>query len=249
MQTVEGGLGRNVPTDWRHVERFALQADPLSELMPAVEKVLPLPAFWYKGEHDQGHEGACEGFGNSLMMTIINTLQQGRLHRYNPWWLWDRAKEIDEWADTNPGDSNGTSGRAACDVLRTLGHVRVQRRRESPPDPSQGIRENRWATSVDQMRAVAGVGLPMAIGVNWYGNFDRPQQKANGKLTEFVIGEGDLGGIRGGHCICVFGASDRRQAFKLANSWGRGYPLVWLPYATMERLIREDGEVALVTDI
>jgi hypothetical protein len=32
------------------------------------------------------------------------------------------------------------------------------------------------------------------------------------------------------------------------NSWGRAYPLVWLPYAAMERLLKEDGEATLVTD-
>lgn len=29
----------------------------------------------------------------------------------------------------------------------------------------------------------------------------------------------DLGGIRGGHCVCVYGASDRRQAVKFVNNW------------------------------
>lgn len=42
---------------------------------------------------------------------------------------------------------------------------------------------------------------------------------------------------------------DQLQAFPLLNSWGRYYAhLVWLPYTVMERLIKEDGEIALVTD-
>ena len=34
----------------------------------------------------------------------------------------------------------------------------------------------------------------------------------------------------------------------MKNSWGLEYPQVWLPYDVMDRLIREDGEVAIVTD-
>ena len=38
-------------------------------------------------------------------------------------------------------------------------------------------------------------------------------------------------------------------AVPLLNSWGRGYPhVVWMPDAVFDRMIREDGEVALVTD-
>jgi hypothetical protein len=71
---------------------------------------------WY-GFYDQGREGACVGFGCSRMMSLLNR------KRYDARWLWDRAKEVDEWPDTNPGDDNGTSVRAALDVLRTRGHV------------------------------------------------------------------------------------------------------------------------------
>jgi hypothetical protein len=43
--------------------------------------------------------------------------------------------------------------------------------------------------------------------------------------------------------------NDRMQAFPFLNSWGRSYPHVtWLPYEAMSRLIREDGEVAIITD-
>lgn len=248
------GLGRRIPTDFKHVEKY-----PFSAVAPTtvtkVNKTLKLPSWHWT--HDQGDEGACEGFGNSMMMAVIN-LQQRKTSvppikpftvRYDSWWLWDRAKEIDEWADTNPGDSNGTSGRACCDVLRTLGHVQVANKtngRTVDPTPLilNGITANRWATTVDEMRSGIADGLPIAIGVNWYRNFDHPVKKNNG----FWIGEGDLGAVRGGHCVCVYGASDSKQAFRVKNSWGSTYPLVWLTYSAMERLLHEEGEAALVTD-
>jgi hypothetical protein len=104
--------------------------------------------------YDQGQEGACVGFGCSRMMSLLNR------HRVNPWWLWDRAKETDDWADTNPGDSEGTSVRAALDILRLRGHVNwindqkglnhVQRATLAPTE-GEGISAFRWASSVDEI--------------------------------------------------------------------------------------------------
>ena len=59
--------------------------------------------------YDQGREGACVGFGCSRMMSLLNR------KRYDARWLWDWAKSTDEWPETNPGDDQGTSVRAACD--------------------------------------------------------------------------------------------------------------------------------------
>ena len=67
--------------------------------------------------YDQGKEGACVGFGCSRMMSLLNR------KRYDARWLWDWAKATDEWGDTKPGDDQGTSVLAACDILRSRGHV------------------------------------------------------------------------------------------------------------------------------
>lgn len=105
--------------------------------------------------YDQGEEGACVGFGNSRMMTLLNRI------RYDAFWLWDWGKMGDEWADTNPGDDNGTSVHAGADVLLNRGHVRFKarwtdfvKRDAQLPDPRQGLSAIRWATTVDEVRAV-----------------------------------------------------------------------------------------------
>lgn len=255
-----GGLGRRVPTDFKHVEKYPLRTLAGDFRTPLViNDVLALP--WWHSTHDQGSEGACVGFGGAMMMAIANSAQRRAegtrpyTVRYDPWWLWDRSKEIDEWPETQPGDDNGTSVRASCEIARTLGLVRLRFAARQPDYsdtsskvalPEHGISAYRWATNVDEMRAAIANGLPVSIGVNWYSNFDRPLQRSNG---EWWIGEsGDLGHIRGGHCVCVYGASDKRQAFRIKNSWGKGYPLVWLPYSTMARLLVEYGEAAIITD-
>jgi hypothetical protein len=253
----ERPLGRREPTDFEHVAKY-----PFGAVAPAtvatVERTLALPSWHWT--HDQGREGSCVGHGTTMERAIVNIAQARAAgvkpftRRYNPLHVWNEAKLIDEWPDTNPGDSNGTSVRAAYDVLRVQGAMRVRSMKlvDGNPQPvggkladvAEGVLTNRWATTVDEVRTALSQGLAVAIGVNWYGNFDTPVQKG----SEWWIGEGDFLSLRGGHCTVLYGASDKRQAFRMKNSWGRSYPLVWMPYGALGRLLAEDGEVALVTD-
>lgn len=174
-------LGRRTPADWRHVDRYPFATAPPAKPVPVTigvnwytafdSPVLDAGRLWigrgplgsirgghcvclqpdmladlpsWRSFYDQGTEGACVGFGSSRMMTLLNRT------RYNARWLWNQAKAIDEWSDTNPGDDNGTSVRAAMDVLRTTGHLKAGR---TQPTVQAGIVANRWATSVDEVRA------------------------------------------------------------------------------------------------
>jgi hypothetical protein len=238
------GLGRRVPTDWVHVDRYPLRAVQ-PETVQTVETVLYRPGKSWRQFYDQGQEGACVGFGSSECMSILNHA------RYDARWLWDRAKEVDEWPDTNPGDDNGTSVRAAMDVLRDKGHVRVVGGRDKAPNPADGIAANRWATTVDEIRTCIANGVPVVIGVNWYSLFDNPISRPmvrGGRGEWWIDPKGDLGSIRGGHCVCLIGASDSRQAVRFPNSWGLNYPITWMPYAILQRLIQEDGEATVIVD-
>jgi hypothetical protein len=139
------------------------------------------------------------------MMSLLNR------KRYDARWLWDWAKATDEWTQTNPGDDEGTSVRAACDILRSRGHVAwsdaykgrsYKQRDKEEPASGEGIGVYRWAKTVDEV-----------------------------------------------HNILKSPANDAVGAVRILNSWGRGYPhRVWMPDETLQRLIDEDGEVALVTD-
>jgi hypothetical protein len=251
-----GPLGRRTPTDWRHYEKFPLTA----ATTPATPTPVAIGVNWYsdfdnpvkkgsrywigldakqlgtvRGGHcvclepgdqldakgtitrllqdsqswwdfyDQGKEGACVGFGCSRMMSLLNR------KRYDARWLWDWAKSTDEWPDTKPGDDQGTSVRAACDILRSRGHVAwkddyagrtYKQRDKEEPGAGEGISANRWAKTVDQV-----------------------------------------------HGVLKSPANDRAGAVRILNSWGSGYPhRVWMPDETLQRLIDEDGEVALITD-
>lgn len=229
-------LGRRVPPDWEHYTKYPLTATTA----PAAPVPVVIGVNWYssfdapvrdgngrywigrgtslgriRGGHavcvpadhgddarawwewyDQGKEGACVGFAASRMMSHLNR------KRYDARKLWNRAKQIDEWPDTNPGDDSGTSVRAALDILATEGHWRVYRGRTAPLARHEGISVYRWARTADDVLAVVQNRLYERLG-----------------------------------------------AVAILNSWGRAYPkVVFMPLETLQRLINEDGEVALVTD-
>jgi hypothetical protein len=73
--------------------------------------------------------------------------------RYDARWLYHEAQLVDEWIETPPEE--GTSVRAAMDILRSKGHI-VNRSRTNLPDPKEGILENRWARTVDEVVACLG---------------------------------------------------------------------------------------------
>lgn len=259
-------LGRLEPPDYDHVDRYPFAA-VAPETVDHVEVLLTLPG--WRRSHNQGREGSCVGHGVAMERAITNRAQlvaagKRETVRYDPLHVWNEAKRIDEWPNTNPGDNNGTSVRAGYDVARTIGLSRVRTVELGPdlvprpigakaPDVAAGVVDvNRWATSADEVRTAIAGRLPVTIGVSWYRGFDLAGLQQRGRewfLPDVAKPDAVLGDVRGGHCVCLAGASDRRQAFRLVNSWGPVYPLAWLPYATLDRLLGvEGGEAAVVTD-
>lgn len=236
-------LGRRLPTDDHHLTRYPLRAT-LPYTVPSVEWKLDINTDW-RVKYDQGREGACVGYAWSFAMSILNRVY------YDASWLYRSAQAIDEWDDTPPEE--GTSIRAGGDVLRHVGHRRIYGGVSRPARLDWGIEENRWATTVDQLRTSIAAGLPVVLGCWWFDAFDRPEEMKRWyglRQSEWWIGRGkaELWRPRGGHAICVYGASDQRQAFALVNSWGLRYPLVWMPYETMQHLLDRDGEAAVIVD-
>lgn len=237
---------------------------PFTAAAPAtVERILSIPR-WHRSSHDQGREGSCVGHAVSLERAIVNRaelkaagVKLSNPVRYDPISLWRAAKGIDEWSFTKPEDENGTSVRAAYEIARTRGLVPVRSmrvvngkpvpsltRRGLEFDPSAGVLEYRWARTVDAVRAAIAEGKAVAIGVDWHTGFDSPISKGR----EWWLPEiASSGRSRGGHSTLLYGASDRRDACRMANSWP-GYPLVWMSYAVLEYLLGRRGEAALVTD-
>jgi hypothetical protein len=238
---------RRVPTDWKHVEKYPMRRAAAAPPLPPFERILDVPR-QYRDEYDQGSEGACVGYSQSWMMSILNR------QLYDAYRLYAEAQGIDEWADTPP--EGGTSLRAGFDILRTKGHWRVYAGKTRSPQLTNGIAANRWIKTVEEVRIAIAAGMPVNLGINWYRGFFEPEGKPrmdrakNLGLLDYWIGhQSSWSWIAGGHAITCVGISDKREALALCNTWGDSWPfIVWLPYKAFERLMREDGEAGIVTD-
>lgn len=246
-------LDRRIPISWDHVLKHPLRASGRPDLTTTplvVEKILDVPR-QYREAYDQGVEGACVGFSQSWGQSILNR------KLYDALTLYHEAQKIDEWPETPP--EGGTSLKAGFDVLRTVGHWRFYGGKVRACGLAEGILENKWATTVDEIRACIAAGIPVNFGVNWYRQFSRPEARPSARdahlaytpRSDYWIGlhGTDWGVIDGGHDIEIVGASDFRQAVCLCNTWGQSYPFfVWMPYESVRRLLAEHGEAGMVTD-
>jgi hypothetical protein len=246
MAIIERVLDRRAPSNFEHVEKYPAPRR-LQQTVSNVEKTLTFPDR-YIPIYDQGAEGACVGFGESIMMSILNR------KLYDALWLYREAQLVDEWSDTPPEE--GTSLSAGFDILRDKGHRRLWGGGSRPPEMDEGIvGVNRWLTTVDEIRTAISLGKPVCFGINWYQAFYNPTMQKSGrgnKSEAWISVQGaNWGRIAGGHCIVGCGASDRRQAILLPNSWGLGWGIkgkAWVPYDAVTRLLGELGECAIVTD-
>lgn len=232
------GLGRRLT----YGQPFPRMTAPAHAMTFTVNRRLDLPRHMLPN-YDQGSEGACAGFAWSWAMSILNR----RFYAARKLYL--EAQFIDPWSDTPPEE--GTSTMAPALILRDQGHWRFVRGMTWPIALNEGVRSFVFARTVDDLRLSILNGIPAVLGVNWYDSFDAPVWGDFGKGgNRWWIGRnwGLLGDIRGGHCICCFGARDDIQAFTLVNSWGVNYPIVNIPYLTVERLLKEDGDLMMPVD-
>jgi hypothetical protein len=113
------------------------------------------PYSWYD-YYNQGQEGACVGFGSTRAMSLIERV------RFDARWLYLQAQLVDRWEDTPPEE--GTSVRAAFDILRAQGHIKVTRGKSAlTPELKYGITRNRWARSVDEV--IEALGAPQLYDI------------------------------------------------------------------------------------
>lgn len=159
--------------------------------------VLTDPLGWWE-YYNQGQEGACVGFAGSRMTSILNRV------KYNARWLWHQARLTDEWADNDDLNDNnqGTSVRAALEILKEKGALRSTLLNNIYPMFKDGISAYRWATTMDEV--LDTLAMPLA---------------------------------------------ETLEAVPFLNSWGMQYPhITWMPLTVLERLRREAGEIAIITD-
>jgi len=141
---------------------------------------------WWK-YYDQGTEGACVGFGSSRMMSLLNR------RRYDARWLYHQAQIVDGYPDTPPAE--GTSVRAALDVLRTQGHVFATSTAQIAR-LSEGITANRWARTVTEVLTALGTpGAEYVDVLNSWGAAYPKRVRMPAATLQRLLDEGGEAGI------------------------------------------------------
>lgn len=223
IKPVPGRLGRLHAPDPRD-RKFALR--PVSVPVERSQKYwlsLGVPL-------DQGATSQCVAYATTKYLTTHPIVNKPHL---SPAELYRECQRNDEWDGEEP-DYEGTSVRAAMKVLKRDGLVS----------------EYRWAWDVETVVTHLLMVGPMVLGINWYRQMFFPDTQG------FIWPDGPLDG---GHAILAIGANRRKAcpdgkigAIRLLNSWGPTYGSngrVWMSFQVLGRLLAEDGEAALATEI
>jgi hypothetical protein len=164
--------------------------------------VVDSPGWW--PYYNQGQEGRCTEFAELRALSLLNRKRYDLTSRWHYW----TAQRDDEWPGGSYPDANpryeGTSVRAALDVLRTYGAVPAKR---YPVDylgaprlvrPDEGIAAYRWATDWSQVREALRVpddlpGVPMLN--SWGKDYPRETLLLDGFGARLLSEDGEFGVI------------------------------------------------------
>lgn len=175
---------------------------------------------------DQGQTPQCVGYSGAAYLMAAPV----RNRNVDPYWLYKLAQKYDEF----PGENYaGSTVRGLFKGLHKEGYVT----------------EYRWAFEVGPVLDHVLLEGPVVVGTTWYSRMTRPEKG--------YCWPG--GSVEGGHAYLIIGADRVRKnpdgttgAFRIVNSWGRSWGQsgrAWITFATMDRLLRDQGESATATEV
>jgi hypothetical protein len=227
-------LGRRVPTDWRHVERYPLRALTPAERPAAVPMAIGVN--WYR-EFDvpvKGRDGRWRVAADGRLTTVRGghcvCLLPANGRDLKSWWSY-----------YNQGQEGACCGFGCSRMMSLLNRRRYDARwlyhsgqqvdglPDTPPEEGTLVR-----ACLDILRTV---GHRRIRGLRVWESVLEEGIAANRWATD----TDDV--------LATLGRSSEDEIPWL-NSWGRqGYPqIVWVPATVHDRLRREDGEYGVVTD-
>lgn len=137
--------------------------------------------------------------------------------------FYSEVTRLDQFPGQWEPDDTGSSGLAVAKALKRRGWI------------------TRYEHAFSFRAALAAiVRAPVIIGVPWYENMFEPLDS----------GYVEIGGdVVGGHEVLVRGIDPRRQHVLCDNSWSTSWGRrgrFWLRFATLERLLAEDGDATIM---
>jgi len=245
-------LGRFIPDDWNHVESHPLTALSPEERPTHVPVVLGVN--WYSEFDDpQVDEGTGEHFVARGGAGSLTRIRGGHCICLEP----GGEPDTEEWWDFYNQGAEGACvgfGWSRCMTLLNNGSMYAARwlwdrskELDQWPDTNPGDNNG---TSV----RTAGDVLRQSGHVSWQAAYsdddhhDRagygPESDAGIQRFRWALSSDDV------HQVLGNDRADELGAVPFLNSWGRSYPhRTWIPDDVLERLIKEDGEVAVPTDL
>lgn len=213
---MDRGLGRRQAPDERD------RAFLLKEILP--EPTRDYRYWWARGAQlDQGNTGTCVGHAWAHYIEDGPVTHKGTI---DPFQIYDRATELDEWQG-NEGDRYfGTSVRAGVKALAEKGLVT----------------EYRWAFTLHDVVQTLLTAGPVVVGTDWHQSMSTPDPDG------FVRPDGN---VVGGHAYLLNGVSVRTRKFRFKNSWGTSYGFsgsAWICFEDFEPLFKAQGEACLAIE-
>ena len=211
--------------------RAGVHHDPRNRLfralaVPPPRALVPNTLWWSRDVYDQGSESSCTA------QAAVGLLRTGVHYRrgFTDWSRFDdpderhrlyrRAQTVDPWE----GDYEGTSTDAPFKILAADGVISAWRWLFGEPE----LRE--WLTWYG----------PAVVGTIWTDGMFTPDR--NGYIVP-------TGVTAGGHAYRLAQYSQRRDAYRVVNSWGRGWGQsgrAWIRSVDMADLLAQQGEAVTV---
>ena len=227
------GDSYTIPTDPdtpHPLGRSIVSHDILNRLHPFFTATTPAPpdrssSWWSPDVFNQ------QGSSCTMQATIATLRSTPHRRRFTQWAAYDTETERhaaylasqahDPWTGGEP-TYEGTSSDAPWRLLRERGHVTGWK----------------WIFGPAELRRyVMHVGV-CCVGTRWYTSMWRTGTDGYLRITPGATSAG-------GHEWRIVGYSLTRRAYRMCNSWGRGWGQsgrAWIDEATMARLLAEDGD-------
>lgn len=231
---MRGALGRRVPTDWAHVERYPLRA--LSPRQAPHGVPVPIGVNWYeafdnpvRGDDRRYRIGSVHaGLGAVRGGHCVCLLPTGTADLTTWWRFYDQG---DEGACVGFGCSRAMSllNRKRYDARWLYRNAQlIDEYADTPPEEGTSVRAGLEVLRTYGHRVVRGLKV-------W-----QPRVGDGIAAYRWITSTDDL--------LYVLGRENAAEV-PLLNSWGTSYPeIVWIPVSVLDRLLREDGEFGVITD-